>query len=160
MVLLVSFKLITHKIMGNDTYIIEQTYNSPIWIVWRAITSKDEMKKWYFDLQEFIPEVGFEFQFWGGPDEKRQYLHLCKITEVIPGNKLAYSWRYDGFEGNSLVTFELFVEGNLTKLKLTHEGLETFPSGNPDFAKENFAEGWNWIIGASLKEFLEKSMIP
>jgi hypothetical protein len=45
--------------------------------------------------------------------------------------------------------------GNLTKLKLIHEGLGTFPARNPDFAKENFEEGWNWIIGTSLKEFLE-----
>ncbi|HSH18897.1 MAG TPA: hypothetical protein VLA03_00500 [Draconibacterium sp.] len=30
---------------------------------WKAITVKEEMKKWYFDLEEFIPEVGFEFSF-------------------------------------------------------------------------------------------------
>jgi hypothetical protein len=46
--------------------------------------------------------------------------------------------------------------GPQTHLKLTHEGLETFPADNPDFAKGNFVEGWNWIIGTSLKEFLEK----
>ena len=141
--------------MENGTFVIEQIYSTPVEIVWRAITSKEEMKHWYFNLQEFVPEVGFAFQFWGGPDEKRQYLHLCEITEVIPAKKLAYSWRYDGFEGNTLVTFELFAIGNLTRLKLTHEGLGTFPVSNPDFAKESFVEGWNWIIGTSLKEFLE-----
>jgi uncharacterized protein YndB with AHSA1/START domain len=144
--------------MDNDAYVIEQPYHTPIEIVWRAITSKDEMKQWYFNFPEFIPEVDFEFQFWGGPDEKRQYLHLCKITEVIPEKKLAHTWRYDGFEGITLVTFELFADGNSTKLKLTHEGLETFPASNPDFAKENFVAGWTWIIGTSLKEFLEKTV--
>ncbi|HEY8895376.1 MAG TPA: SRPBCC domain-containing protein, partial [Niastella sp.] len=59
------------------------------------------------------------------------------------------------YEGNSFVTFELYPEGNGTRLKLTHEGLETFPM-NPDFAKKNFMEGWTQIIGTSLKEFLEK----
>jgi hypothetical protein len=34
--------------------------------------------------------------------------------------------------------------------------LETFPADYPDFAKKNFAEGWNWIIGTSLKDYLEK----
>jgi len=142
--------------MGNEAYFIEQIYQAPISLVWKAITDRDQMKLWYFDLTEFIPEVGCEFQFMGGPAEDRQYQHICKVTEVIPDQKIAYSWRYDGYPGNSLVAFELYDEGDQTSLKLTHEGLETFPANNPDFAKKNFAEGWNWIIGTSLKDYLEK----
>jgi len=41
--------------------------------------------------------------------------------------------------------------------QLTHKELETFPANNPDFAKENFTERWNWLIGNSLKEFLENN---
>jgi len=140
----------------NGTFEIERTYPVTTARVWKAITDKDEMKLWYFDLPEFRPEVGFEFQFIGGPAEDRQYLHICKITEAVPGKKLAHSWKYDGYEGNTLVTFELFDEGGKTRLKLTHQGLETFPASNPDFSKENFAEGWTWIIGTALKEFLDK----
>lgn len=142
--------------MENEAYVVEQTYQAPALQVWKAITDKDEMKLWYFDLPEFKPEVGTEFRFMGGPAEDRQYQHICQVTEVIPGQKITYSWRYDGYEGNTLVTFELFDEGGQTCLKLTHEGLETFPADNPDFAKENFAEGWIWIIGTSLKEYLQK----
>ncbi len=86
------------------------------------------------------------------------YLHLCKITEVIPGKKLSYSWRYDGYPGNSFVTFELFEEGNQTRLKLTHKNLESFGTDNPDLARENFEEGWDAIIGKSIKEYLEKTI--
>ncbi len=57
------------------------------------------------------------------------------------------------------MTFELFAEVQATRLKLTHEGLETFPINNPDFAKENFVAGWTYIIGSSLKEFVEKASI-
>jgi uncharacterized protein YndB with AHSA1/START domain len=142
--------------MENEAYVIEQTYPAPISKVWKTITDKDEMKLWYFDLPEFKPEIGIEFRFMGGPAEDRQYQHICQVMEVIPDQKIAYSWRYDGYEGNTLVTFELFDEGGQTRLKLTHEGLETFPADNPDFAKENFAEGWTWIIGTSLKEHLQK----
>lgn len=140
---------------NNSPFIIERTFNAPVEKVWSAITDKNEMKEWYFDLEEFKAEEGFEFQFTGGT-ETNQYLHLCKVTEMIPQQKLTYSWRYDGYEGNSFVTFELFPEEEKTRLKLTHEGLETFPSTNPDLAKQNFEAGWTDIIGNSLKNYLEK----
>jgi hypothetical protein len=53
-----------------------------------------------------------------------------------------------------LVTFELFADGDKTRLKLRHEGLETFPK-TPSFARKSFMEGWTQIIGSSLREFLE-----
>src|ERR1700761_5357943 len=130
--------------METAPFVIERTYNAPVDKVWRAITDKDEMKQWYFDLAEFKPEVEFEFTFTGGTEENK-YLHLCKITDVVSGRKLTHSWKYDGYEGESFVTFELFGEGDKAKLKLTHAGLETFPP-NPDFARHNFEEGWNYII--------------
>lgn len=143
--------------MIQEPFTIERTYAAPVSAVWKAITSRDEMAKWYFDLKEFKPEVGFEFTFEGCTEEEVKYLHLCKVMEVVVNKRLTYSWRYDGYEGNSFVTFELFEEGNSTRLKLTHAGLETFPQSNKDFAKTNFAKGWEAIIGKSLKEFFERS---
>ena len=146
--------------MNNEPFVIERTYNAPIERVWKAITDRDEMKQWYFDLADFKPEVGFEFSFEGGTDNNK-YLHLCTVTEVEPGRKITYSWRYDGYEGNSFVTWELFPEGdNKTKLKLTHAGLETFPASNPDLAKENFVAGWNAIVGEMLLKYLENKNTP
>jgi uncharacterized protein YndB with AHSA1/START domain len=144
--------------MKPQTFIIERTFNAPVSTVWKAITQKELMKEWYFDLAEFKPEVGFKFQFKGGPSPERQYLHLCEITEVIPEKKLKHTWRYDGYEGNTFVTFELFAEGDKTKLVLTHEGFETFPADNLDFAMSNFAEGWTYIINTSLENFLSKNL--
>ena len=141
--------------MNNQPIVLEKTFNAPVRRVWQAITDKDEMKKWYFDLAEFKAEKGFQFQFTGGKEGGKQFLHLCEVTEVVPQKKLTYSWRYDGFAGNSFVTFELFEQDDKTLLRLTHEGLETFPNETSDFAKENFVKGWNHIINTSLKEYLE-----
>lgn len=140
--------------METAPFVIERTYNAAADRVWQAITDRDKMEAWYFKLKEFKPEVGFEFEFEGGPPEKT-FLHLCKVTEVVPGKKLTHSWRYDGYEGNSFVTWEIFDEGDKTRVKLTHAGLETFPA-IPEFAKENFVMGWTEIVGRMLKEFVEK----
>ena len=141
--------------MNTQPFIIERTFNAPAIKVWQALTDNKKMKQWYFNLEEFKPEVGFEFQFMAG-EKNKEYLHLCKVTDVVVGKKLTYSWRYDGYPGNSFVTFELFEDGNKTRLKLTHEGIETLAQGNPDFAKENFEKGWTSILDESLKGFLEK----
>ncbi len=142
--------------MNTSPFIIERILNASTALVWQAITDKDQMKQWYFDLVDFKAEVGFEFEFDGGTEDGTQYHHVCKITEVIPGKKLTYSWRYEGYEGMSFVTFELTPEGQSTRIKLTHAGLETFPASNPDFAKQNFVQGWTEIIGTGLKGFVEK----
>jgi uncharacterized protein YndB with AHSA1/START domain len=141
--------------MKNEPFVIERTYNAPVARVWKAITNVDDMKQWYFDLPEFKAEVGNEFTFEGGT-KTTTYLHLCKVMEVVKEKRLSYSWRYDGYEGDSLVTFELFPEGNKTRVKLTHAGLETFSVSNPDLAKENFVKGWTGFIDKKLKEFVEK----
>jgi uncharacterized protein YndB with AHSA1/START domain len=140
--------------MKPEPFIIERLVNAPVEKVWKAITDKEQMKQWYFDIPEFKPEVGFEFRFDGGADD-RIYTHLCKIIEVVPNRKLKHSWRYKDYEGESFVTWELFPEGNGTRIKLTHEGLETFPP-LADFAKENFVAGWTEIVGKNIKEFVEK----
>ena len=143
--------------MNNEPFVIERTYDASVEKVWKAITDRDQMKQWYFEIATFKPEVGFEFQFIGGDPNGVQYVHLCKITEVVLMQKLTYSWRYQGYDGISFVSFEIVAEGDKTRVILTHAGLESFPASNPAFAKNNFVMGWTDIIGRSLKEFVEKS---
>ncbi len=143
--------------MSNQPFVIVEDYDIPVTKVWDAITNNEQLKKWYFQIPDFKPVVGFEFSFSGGA--KGEYKHLCKISEVIPGKKLTHSWRYEGYPGNSFVSFELIEEGKKTKLKLTHTGLESFQDAGPDFTPEKFADGWAYILGKSLKGFLEPETI-
>ena|SRR5438552_6207551 len=138
-----------------ETVIIERILNASIARVWKALTEANEMRIWYFDLKEFKPEVGFEFEF-AVEHEGRSYHHLCKVTEVIPEKKIAYTWRYKDEPGDSLVTFELFSEGENTRVKVTHTGIDTFPK-TPAYARKNFENGWTQLIGTELKQFVEKT---
>jgi len=145
----------TMKTNLGEAVVIERTFNAPIAKVWRAITDVDQMRAWYFDLKKFKPEVGFEFEF-SVEHEGMTYHHLCRVTEVVPQKKIAYTWRYKGEPGDSLVTLELFAEDDNTRVKLTHTGIETFPK-TPAYARKNFESGWTAIIGTELKQFVEQS---
>jgi uncharacterized protein YndB with AHSA1/START domain len=145
--------------MKNEPIVVEQTFNASPAKIWNAITDRGEMKKWYFEVSDFRPEPGFEFSFEGGTPEKK-FLHLCRVTTVIPLRKISYTWKYKGYPGESEVTFELIegdslTQGRVTTVRLTHKGIESFPS-QPEFARENFVRGWTEIIGKSLKNFIEK----
>ncbi len=135
---------------------ISRVFDVEASMLWKAITDKEWMKQWYFDLKEFKPEVGFTFEFTGGHEDGLQYNHICEITEVIFEKKLSYTWKYEGYEGISYVTFLLSDENGKTRLDFSHSGLLSFPYTNPDFALHNFEAGWDHFIQHSLPEFLSE----
>lgn len=142
----------------NEPLIVEHTLNAPVEKIWKALTNWEDMHQWYFTLEKFKPEKGFQFRF-EGSDEGRKFIHHCEVKEAVENEILSYSWRYENYEGDSLVTFELFPEGSRTKVRLTHEGLGSFPDGDRSFARESFEAGWEHIIGTSLKNYVEHEII-
>lgn len=138
----------------KDPLVIERTYNAPSEKVWRAITDVEQMRQWYFKLDDFKPEVGFTFEF-SGQSDCGDYAHFCEVTEVEDGRKITYSWSYKDYEGMSHVSWELFPEGDKTRLVLTHTGLETFPPLK-DFTRESFTGGWTYFVHDALRKFLEE----
>jgi uncharacterized protein YndB with AHSA1/START domain len=139
--------------IDNLPLVVERTFDAPVAKVWQALTDVEAMRQWFFELKEFRAEAGFEFGF-TVEHEGTTFVHRCRVTEAVPQQRLAYTWRYEGHAGDSLVTLELFAEGQGTRVKLTHAGLETFPK-TPQFRRANFSRGWTSLIGSSLKEFLE-----
>ena len=142
-----------HLATKTEPLVIEHTFNAPVARVWQAITRQAAMKQWYFDVEKFKPVVGCKFDF-TVEHKGVKYCHLCKVTEVIPQKRFAYTWRYKGRPGSSLVSFDLIATGKKTRLRLTHTGLETFPK-SPEYARANFVMGWTSLIGDNLKKFLK-----
>lgn len=140
--------------MSEQSIIVEKVINAPVARVWKAITDKKQMNEWYFKIAAFEPKVGFEFQFDGGSKEKT-YTHICKVTEVVENKRLQHTWSYKGYEGMSVVTWELTDMGSQTKVKLTHTGVETFPK-EKDFGRESFTKGWTAIVTDLLPKYTEK----
>jgi uncharacterized protein YndB with AHSA1/START domain len=145
--------------LAKTPVVLERTFDAPAGVVWKALTDINEMKQWYFEnLTAFKPEVGFETEF-NVHHDGRDYPHIWKVTEVSVGKKITYSWKFGGSPGESFLTMELFPEGDKTRLKLTHAGLETFsPEANPQYARKNFVAGWTYFMGTGLKDFLERNV--
>ena len=141
--------------MKSNPVVVEQVFSVSAEEIWEALTDNDKISQWYFKLPEFKPEPGFEFRFDGGKDPAHPYHHICVITSVVPLKKLAYTWRFEGYPGNSEVSFELFEEGENTRVRITHTGIETLDPGNPDFKHEDFVGGWTHILHKNFKDFLE-----
>ena len=137
---------------GDAPVVVERLLDAPVATVWTAITSPDAIRQWFCEFKDFEATEGREFEF-TAEDKGVSYLHHCKVTEVIPEQRIAYTWRYAGHPGDSLVTFDLSPEGARTKVKVTHTGLETFPP-LAAFAKGNFEQGWTALVGTLLPEYL------
>jgi uncharacterized protein YndB with AHSA1/START domain len=151
-----AINIVINLTIMDTPYVMEQAYDVPPSEVWQALTDENKMRKWYFpQLRKFEPIVGFEFVF---TNDGSTYQKEWRVTKVTGGRLLAHSWTYKGYPGNSEVTFELFEEGEKTRLRLTHTGLASFPH-DPHFARHRFEDGWKQIIGTNLKNYLENNPI-
>ena len=141
---------------SSKPIVVEQIFNFPVSIVWEAITNLDHMKSWFFNnIPAFKPVVGFQTKFMVQSGD-RNFTHFWKIIEVIPYRRIKYRWSYEEYEGEGFVTFDLSEKGSKTILRLTNEGLETFPKNIPEFKRESCKAGWDFFIRKNLKDFLER----
>lgn len=134
-----------------------RTFNASIEKVWDAITNKDAMKKWYFDIPDFKPVVGTKFTWHAGPPDGKQWLHAGEVKEVISMKKLAHTWTFPGYTGEALTVWELSEAGpSKTKVDFRFEIITPFDPNEAALARKNFMFGWDAIINTSLVSFLEE----
>ncbi len=135
--------------------VVEHILNAKIEDVWKIITEIEHMSKWFFDnIPSFEAVVGFETRFTVSTGE-RSFPHIWKITEVDTGKKITYNWKYEGYEGDSSVHFELFLKDDKTLIRLTTEILEDFTLDIPEFKRESCVGGWNYFIKDNLPKYLD-----
>lgn len=134
---------------------ISRTFHVTAERAWKAITDPAEMKKWYFHIPGFTPEEGRAFTFYE-KEEGGSFLHRCEILKAEPERLLEHTWEHPSHSGGrSVVRWELQpLDEEQVQLTLTHSGLENFADAGPEFAPENYASGWEGIIGISLRNYL------
>ncbi|HIG43853.1 MAG: SRPBCC domain-containing protein [bacterium] len=135
--------------------VVEQDFARSATDVWTAITDVGEMRRWYFDnIPDFEAEVGFRTQFMVESSD-RSFLHLWEVTEVVPQSKIVHNWKYEEFEGDSNVTFEVSGDDQSANLTVTLEVMADFPDNIPEFTRESGIGGWTFFINDQLKAYLD-----
>jgi len=142
---------------GDEPIVVEQTFKANVEDTWRAITDVGQMRQWYFDnIPSFRAEVGFETRF-NVKSEGRDFMHLWKITEAVPLQKLTHDWKFDGYPGDAFIVWELFEHEGGTRLRLSTHVRESFPDDIPEFKRGSCLAGWEYFIKERLKGFLDEA---
>ncbi|SES40295.1 SRPBCC domain-containing protein [Psychrobacillus sp. OK032] len=139
--------------MENALQDITQTIilNAPIQKVWDTVTTSEGIASWFMP-NDFKREVGHEFHIQSpfGPSP-------CKVTEVIPPNKLSFIWDTEGW----VVSFILKEFGDQTEFTLIHGGwkqpdtLISKANQKSAIIHETMSQGWMGIVQKSLRKAVE-----
>ena len=138
----------------EEPVLVEEIFQTDINLVWKSITDKDEMIKWFFqNIPAFKPEVGFETTFKVESGE-RIFPHVWKIKEVKINELISYYWSYTNYAGLAVVNFKLEQINKEVKLSVLVEVLEDFDDSIPEFKRESCVGGWEYFINGQLKNYI------
>ncbi len=121
-------------------------------IIWKTLTSAELMGRWLkMQPKGFEPVKGNRFTYQTTPAGAWDGVIRCEVLEVIPGERLSYSWQGgdDGNNGrygarlNTVVTFTLTKVGVGTRLRLVHSGFE-LPRNDTAFT--GMSGGWVGVV--------------
>ena len=119
--------------------------------IWKTLTSGDLMGRWLgMAPAGFQPVAGNRFTYRTTPAGEWDGMIQCEILEVVPNERLAYSWKggHDGNAGygsplDTVVTFTLAKVDGGTRLRLVHSG---FILPRNDSAYRTMSGGWTKVV--------------
>lgn len=98
---------------------VEVTYDHPLESVWAALTTREAIALWLMP-NDFELRVGHRFQFNTKPAPGFDGIVRCEVLEIVPLQRLVYSWVGGGVD--TQVTWTLTPDGSGTRLTLEHAG--------------------------------------
>ncbi|HEX4646984.1 MAG TPA: SRPBCC domain-containing protein [Verrucomicrobiae bacterium] len=120
--------------------------DAPVARVWEHITDPKKIAGWLMP-NDFQARVGDEFYL----DCQDQGRISCVVKEIVPLQKLVYSFKSKATKVETLLTMTLTTEGKRTRVTLIHSGWDALPPGEQGIA-DAFGDGW----GGALKKLQEQ----
>ncbi|MEO6878146.1 MAG: SRPBCC domain-containing protein [Gemmatimonadaceae bacterium] len=118
--------------------------------VWKTLTTAELIGRWLMP-NDFELSVGKKFTFRSKPMGDWDGLVYCEVLDVLPNERLAYSWRGGSAPGSkvppldSVVTWTLTAVDGGTRLRLVHSG---FRSPENDMAFNAMSPGWGQVMAS------------
>jgi uncharacterized protein YndB with AHSA1/START domain len=113
--------------------------DAPIEKVWKAISTSKGLASWLMP-NDFKLEMGHEFTFQSEPKNGWDGIVHCKVTEINPPTRLAFTWC--GNNMDQYVSFELLEIGkDKTQFTLVHAGW----TEEHKMIREIMYDGWGYI---------------
>ncbi len=141
--------------MSTQSIVVEYELARPPAKVWRALTEPKLLAAWLME-NDIRAVVGHRFTMRAQPVPGWDGVVHCEVLEVVPNEKLSYSWRggsdkVPGFAPlDTVVTWTLTPTAAGTRLRLEHSG---FLPANA-FALDNMGKGWRGKLADSLQRVI------
>ena len=100
---------------------LEELIASPPQKVWEALTDSAQLARWLMP-NDFEPKVGKRFTLAADCPTAWEGDVTCEVLELVPAERMVWSWQTSGMERPSRLVFELSPSGSGTRLRLLHTG--------------------------------------
>jgi uncharacterized protein YndB with AHSA1/START domain len=118
--------------------------------VWEHIIDPTKIAAWLMP-NDFEATVGRKF-FLNCEHGGKSW---CVVKEIVPNQKLVYSFEIKDVDLETLVTITLAKEGKGTRLTLVHSGWDALPPN-----QQGVADGYNGGWGGFLEKLQEQFVAP
>ena len=133
--------------MTDISLTLERTFAVPRDLMWQLWTTPEHLAQWMrpsqatFALTDATADVrpGGAWRFAMANDEGT-WVSLGEYVEVLPIDKLVFTWQWEGGDENSLVTVTFSDDGDGTRVSLFQSRFADQPSA------DRHAEGWTGCL--------------
>lgn len=105
--------------MATQVLKFTRTVNAPPAEVYRAFTNSTALREWLCDAAQADPRKGGRVHLWWNAG----YYTTGEYTALVPGRKVAFTWRGQDDPDATRVQVSLAVKNGVTRVTLTHAGV-------------------------------------
>ena len=136
---------------ATQDIVVDEVFPHAPETIWKTLTNGELMARWLgMTPTGFEPVKGKQFTYQTTPGGAWDGVIRCEVLEVIPNQRLVYSWK-GGHEQNvgygapldTVVTFTLARVENGTRLRAVHSG---FVLPRNETAFKNMGDGWKTVV--------------